>query len=365
MVSSSSHANQTNNEDQVSGTSPLPSALKDHTGIQEVQNVDGEDSQDDDQEEGEFDMLDLKRNYLVHDISLAQQDLQYLDEARKAQCLPSKTSSPKENPVSGYPSGEARCTKAPFLPRAVHGRGGRIPFRGGRGGRAPFGTKAWSQVVKEGDAEDEGMNPAHQVFEKISKRNWASSLTNMSPIGDLELFEIKDPNHPEASRAADEEGWVTVGKGKEIVSGKAVGVPSLEMPSSSNLVVYEVIEQGWGKHAQVNLEKIQGELKEPIEDQVPNTLSSEGEQVLTPIIITNVQEETTEVLVGQPLDTEKVWEDSHGPKIPTAQPPVGEGSQEVLKTPNVSDHEILWSWISDHFRGAALAVCAAVLLAEG
>ncbi|KAL6995436.1 hypothetical protein U1Q18_005573 [Sarracenia purpurea var. burkii] len=56
----------------------------------------------------------------------------------------------------------------------------------------------------------------------------------------------------------NEEGWVRVGKGKKVLAEEASESPALDMPSSSNLNICEVMEQGLGEKKLV----AQGEVKE-------------------------------------------------------------------------------------------------------
>ncbi|KAL6988572.1 hypothetical protein U1Q18_014324, partial [Sarracenia purpurea var. burkii] len=76
--------------------------------------------------------------------------------------------------------------------------------------------------------------------------------------GDLELVDVKVPDHPEVNLPPDEEGWVRVEKGKKVVAEEASKSPALDMPSSSNLNICEVMEQGLGEKKLA----AQGEVKE-------------------------------------------------------------------------------------------------------
>ncbi|KAL6976842.1 hypothetical protein U1Q18_025627 [Sarracenia purpurea var. burkii] len=170
---------------------------------------------DDDSKEEEIDILDLKRNSAICDISLAQKDLEYIEEIRNNRASPALSHSdvrgsiPKVTPAPFVPPGGPLVTNPPFIPRAV-GRGGDYQFRGGRGGRG----MSWAQVAAEGASENEAFGHA--------------------------------TNKCKANNPTDEEGWVKVGKGKEVAVEKTPSSPIKDVPSSSNLKVCEVIGKSPG-----------------------------------------------------------------------------------------------------------------------
>ncbi|KAL6958377.1 hypothetical protein U1Q18_040314 [Sarracenia purpurea var. burkii] len=161
----------------------------------------------------EIDILDLKRNSVVRDISLAQKDLQYIDEVRKQRSV----SSPKET--------------------------------------------------------------------------------------------MADMNVPPRDKS------VKVGKGKAVVAGETCESSFLEVPSSSNLKVCEVIE----KTPDTNQEVI-----------IPESQVQEGTNEANPALAPHVS------------DTKYDSEDSQGPITLGTHPDIPsdtEQRQDILKNPQVSESE--------------------------
>ncbi|KAL6972137.1 hypothetical protein U1Q18_031826 [Sarracenia purpurea var. burkii] len=161
--------------------------------VEEILNED-EDDNVDTQVQGEIDTFEIKKRSLLRDKALAEQELQYLEEAQQChmdEIRKAKGKAPME--ASGDP------IRAPFIPRQVQFQSGRFQGRGGRGGRAPMG-RPWSRVVDEG------------------------------------------------SEASEEQraGWNLVGKGKE-VAGVQVESDTQSNPSTSSL---SKREPGLGKDAQ-------------------------------------------------------------------------------------------------------------------
>ncbi|KAL6965512.1 hypothetical protein U1Q18_036564 [Sarracenia purpurea var. burkii] len=117
----------------------------------------------------------------------------------------------------------------------------------------------------------------------------------------------------------NEEGWVRVGKGKKVVAEEASESPALDMPSSSNLNICEVMEQGLGEKKLA----AQGEVKEMGSTQADHRAEklTENDEGLDPAF-----EESVEPLpalfsdIGVPQDSGKA----------TSNPVSDSGSEEGL-----------------------------------
>ncbi|KAL6962472.1 3-hydroxyisobutyryl-CoA hydrolase, partial [Sarracenia purpurea var. burkii] len=112
------------------GISPLPSALKPHIVSGQDHRID-EENLDDDTEEEDIDMLTPKRNILVRDKALVENEIQIIDEVQRARVDKGKGIANLEPGEQVFGQSDKAQFSQQFIPR---GRGGRLG-PGGRGGR--------------------------------------------------------------------------------------------------------------------------------------------------------------------------------------------------------------------------------------